>query len=883
MQSPGASKRPPRRGSIEALAAALKLAPAQQQGSLSTKTKTALAPGAEVLREGWLHKRGGSHGGRTNWKRRYFRLTPTGLYFFADAKATHSIGQVQMLPEAFASDDAETLRRPHGFGVHCRGVEMVPFFMAADGADDQRAWVDAINALCERRAEQAEAAAEAAGARVSTIRRASAASASPPSGRRSTAARTTVAQFGNAPAVPPPPSRLKEGVLLVQPVCLHEAAPVPIAAERAQTAPAEGGSPAGSRRRSFVTHTAWRPCRVVVSEGLLLVCQTGDGDAADDDDGDDDGDGGAPAAAGDDQEVVLSHASLRGRTVQVVDVQAASAGMLALSGGDADADGAAPASGSALALICTLRPEAAPMLFAADDEASAMEWVAAILSACAPAGSSSDLGSEPSAEERRRASAAAAERLFAPPTTAIAAARSGTAPAATGKGKNFVQGLVSKKKLRFVKDGFDLDLSYITPQLIAMGWPSTGTEAIYRNPANEVRKFLDLYHPSRAKVYNLCVEKHYDAALLGLAPERLEQHAAYDHNPCPLFCIEPFCASVHAFVASDDRNVAVVHCKAGKGRTGMLLCAYLVWSGLCASAADALALFAEKRTANRKGVTIPSQIRYVGYTEALRDPERGPPLVAALQMPPLYLIRKLTLILPPAGCEAANFTVEMVHAADLSQAAVLSAAAGGGGGPPLPRAWRCWRTFDYRRSLATSSLGAGPSVRHDSVGEGEAASAAAAAASPEQPPKKNIIGRRRSTATAEAVELVCEPGKQPLVAGDIKVVVHTAKGKLCQFWFHTAFVENGKLRLRKPELDKANKDKKNKLCRAEFAVELTFGRAEEDLGAEESARQRNELTRSLSKADGAALFEDGTAELADDADVGDEEGEEGEEGEEDAD
>ena len=55
---------------------------------------------------------------------------------------------------------------------------------------------------------------------------------------------------------------------------------------------------------------------------------------------------------------------------------------------------------------------------------------------------------------------------------AIAAARSGTAPAATGKGKNFVQGLVSKKKLRFVKDGFDLDLTYITERFIAMGYPS---------------------------------------------------------------------------------------------------------------------------------------------------------------------------------------------------------------------------------------------------------------------------------------------------------------------------------------------------------------------------------------------------------------------------
>ena len=126
----GGATKPPRRGSIEALAAALKIAPKQQQGSLSTKMKTAIAPGTTVLKEGWLEKRGGSHGGRTNWKRRYFRLTPTGLYFFADAKATHSIGQVQMLPECLAEDDAEMLRKPHGFGVHCSGVEMVPFFMA---------------------------------------------------------------------------------------------------------------------------------------------------------------------------------------------------------------------------------------------------------------------------------------------------------------------------------------------------------------------------------------------------------------------------------------------------------------------------------------------------------------------------------------------------------------------------------------------------------------------------------------------------------------------------------------------------------------------------------------------------------------------------------
>lgn len=33
---------------------------------------------------------------------------------------------------------------------------------------------------------------------------------------------------------------------------------------------------------------------------------------------------------------------------------------------------------------------------------------------------------------------------------------------------NKIRTKVSKKKLRFVQDGFDLDLSYVTPQIIAM-------------------------------------------------------------------------------------------------------------------------------------------------------------------------------------------------------------------------------------------------------------------------------------------------------------------------------------------------------------------------------------------------------------------------------
>ena len=50
----------------------------------------------------------------------------------------------------------------------------------------------------------------------------------------------------------------------------------------------------------------------------------------------------------------------------------------------------------------------------------------------------------------------------------------------------------------------------------------------------------------------------------------------------------------------NSESVAAIHCKAGKGRTGVMICCYLIFSGLCKNTDEAINLYAEKRTLNKK-------------------------------------------------------------------------------------------------------------------------------------------------------------------------------------------------------------------------------------------------------------------------------------------
>ena len=201
------------------------------------------------------------------------------------------------------------------------------------------------------------------------------------------------------------------------------------------------------------------------------------------------------------------------------------------------------------------------------------------------------------------------------------------------KKANILKRLVSKQKRRLQDEHFDLDMSYITERVIAMGFPSVGCETIYRNALPDVLEFFHEKHDDQVKIYNLCLEKDriynkniFSKSSVGLFP-------ATDHNPCPIKLILEFCIDICLFLLKNPKAVAAIHCKAGKGRTGVMICSYLVFSNLCETSEKAFRYYGRIRTKNNTGVTIPSQKRYIKYFETFLKANFVPPYI--------YLIPKI--------------------------------------------------------------------------------------------------------------------------------------------------------------------------------------------------------------------------------------------------
>jgi phosphatidylinositol-3,4,5-trisphosphate 3-phosphatase and dual-specificity protein phosphatase PTEN len=189
---------------------------------------------------------------------------------------------------------------------------------------------------------------------------------------------------------------------------------------------------------------------------------------------------------------------------------------------------------------------------------------------------------------------------------------------------NYIRSIVSGKKKRHQENGYDLDLSYITPRLIAMSIPGEGITKLYRNSLDIVSEFLKSKHEYHYLIFNLSgIVYDYEKF-----EDQVKEFPWEDHFPPPIDLLFRACKEIEAWLAKDILNIVAVNCKAGKGRTGTLICCYMIFCGRFSDADSALAYYRSKRFKEGGGVTQPSQVRYIKYfTEILHGKVKSPLVV----------------------------------------------------------------------------------------------------------------------------------------------------------------------------------------------------------------------------------------------------------------
>jgi len=160
-------------------------------------------------------------------------------------------------------------------------------------------------------------------------------------------------------------------------------------------------------------------------------------------------------------------------------------------------------------------------------------------------------------------------------------------------------------RLWFTEDGFNLNLSYITQDIIAMCFPSPSI-------IHDVKRLLNHYHKNHYYVINLRLEEHENS----YSPKEFQNRVLYrgfqDMTPPPFKLLLEIMLKIKQWLKKDSENVIVVHCLAGWGRTGTIISSYLLYSKAQPTAKDALKYFITMRGTEP---ICQSQQRWVHYME----------------------------------------------------------------------------------------------------------------------------------------------------------------------------------------------------------------------------------------------------------------------------
>ncbi|KAF7666087.1 hypothetical protein LDENG_00120380 [Lucifuga dentata] len=191
---------------------------------------------------------------------------------------------------------------------------------------------------------------------------------------------------------------------------------------------------------------------------------------------------------------------------------------------------------------------------------------------------------------------------------------------------------------RVMERHYDFDLTYITERIISVFFPPKLEEQRYRVNLKEVAAMLKSKHQDKFLLLNLS-ERRHDITRLN---PKVHDFGWPDLHAPPLDKICAMCKAMEMWLTSDPQHVVVLHCKGNKGKTGVIVAAYMHYSKISAGADQALSTLAMRKFCEDKVSSSlkPSQNRYIYYFGGL--------LSGAIKMnsSPLFLHQVLIPSLP---------------------------------------------------------------------------------------------------------------------------------------------------------------------------------------------------------------------------------------------
>uniref|UniRef100_A0A914C5M0 Tensin n=2 Tax=Acrobeloides nanus TaxID=290746 RepID=A0A914C5M0_9BILA len=157
-----------------------------------------------------------------------------------------------------------------------------------------------------------------------------------------------------------------------------------------------------------------------------------------------------------------------------------------------------------------------------------------------------------------------------------------------------------------------VDYTQISSRIIALTFPTTGSDSAYRSSVKEISETLKKGFGDKYKIFNVS-QKRSDLGRSNVGA--VVELGWPDQLAPPLDKLCSICKQIETWLNANSENLAVIHCKGWRSRAAIVIASYMHYINICASeetVADrfSMQMFSEKYL----GIDgQPSHKRYVKY------------------------------------------------------------------------------------------------------------------------------------------------------------------------------------------------------------------------------------------------------------------------------